>query len=69
MKNADGKRPSKFNRKLGTTMTLTNAHQCMKVYYIIYTVYLLHVLATCGGNLCAFVAFDIKSSCPMHGNG
>jgi len=38
-------------------------------YIIIHTVYLLHVSAACSGNLCAFVAFDIISSCPMHGHG
>jgi hypothetical protein len=69
MKNASGKRPSKLNRKLGTTTTPTNAHQCMKVYYIIHTVYLLHVSATSGVNLGAFVAFDIIHSCPMYGHG
>ena len=51
MKNASGKRPSKFNRKLGMTTTPTNAHQCMTVYYIIdtYTSYMFrpHVAETC----------------------
>jgi hypothetical protein len=68
MKNASGKRPSKFNRKLSTT-TPTNAHQCTSVYYIIHTVYLLHVSATCDEDLCAYLAFGIKSTCPIHGHG
>ena len=66
MKNASGKRPSKFNRKVGTTTTPTNAHQCMKVYYI------QRIPPTCFGHMwrqltCIF-ACDIVSRCPVHGH-